>query len=676
MNKSFDSIYVFLKTTLFACVGLAFIACTSSENTVSNKNDAKPVEWTEFTNPEANEFSLFCKANYEQVKTLFAESEQGLYADYELLVTLNEMDRLINASLGRASLFSNVHPNAEHRESAKHCDQRFTSLISQLGLSQDLYRHVKNIDLGSLSGVDKRYAEDTLQAFKRSGVNLDAEKRAKVKVLNQEINDLGNLFYKNSREDVRQVAVPASDLAGLPDDFISERLDADTQLVTITTNYPDYLPVMQYAENDSLRFELYKLFRSRGNPSNKDVLNSLLAKRYELAQLLGYKSHAAYASEVQMIGTETAAQAFIDSIKKIATPLAQAEYNELLAELKTIDPSATAVGDWQKTFLQERIKKAKYSVDSQAVRQYFPYDHVKSGIFSLVNQLFGVEIRPWDTQVWSDDVEAFELVENGRVLGQFFLDMHPRENKYKHAAAFTLQDGLKNTQLPVKALVCNFPSGNELMEHKQVETFLHEFGHLLHGILGGHPKWISHAGTSTERDFVEAPSQMLEEWVWDSSTLALLSRNSDGETVPEPLIDKMNASRNFGKGIFTTQQMFYAAVSLNYYDRDPSTFDDTELLIQLQEKYGNFAYVDDTAFQYAFGHLVGYSSVYYGYMWSLVISDDMFSEFQKHSLMNKDVAARYRKHILEPGGSMDAATMVENFLGRPYTFDAFSEKFK
>lgn len=634
------------------------------------------MQWKSFKNEKAEAFSQFCQTNYKQVETLFANAEAGKFSGYELLQQLNEIDRLTNISLGRASLYANVHPDAEYRESAEQCDQNFVSLLSGIGLSQELFKHVKAIDLNSLTGVDKRYAEELLRDFSRSGVNLDEVKRKKVKKLNEEINDLGNTFYKNSREDVREMHVTPEQLEGLPEDFIKERLDTDTNLVKITTNYPDYFPIMQYAINDDVRFDLYKLFRSRGNPSNKQVLKDLLLKRDELAGTLGYDNYAAYATEVQMIGNEKAAQDFIDSITEIATPLAQKEYNELLQELKKYQPEATEVGDWQKTFIQEKIKKEKYSVDSQAVRQYFPYTYVKQGIFSLVNSLFDVEIRPWQTDVWHESVEAFEIVENGEVLGRFFLDMHPRENKYKHAAAFTIQDGMKDTQLPIKALVCNFPSGNELMEHNQVETFLHEFGHLLHGIFGGHPKWIAHAGTSTERDFVEAPSQMLEEWVWDETSIKLLSRNSKGESIPDDLIEKMNASRNFGKGIFTTQQMFYAAISLNYYSRSPQSFDDTELLIDLQNKYSNFAYVKDTAFQYAFGHLVGYSAVYYGYMWSLVISDDMFSEFEKHGMMNKEVAARYRKHILEPGGSKDAVTMVEEFLGRPYTFDAFSKKFQ
>src|SRR5690606_8237360 len=235
------------------------------------------------------------------------------------------------------------------------------------------------------------------------------------------------------------------------------------------------------------------------------------------------------------------------------------------------------------------------------------------GIFKLTEDMFQVSIRPWNTGVWHDSVNAYEIVDKDKVIGRFFLDMHPRDGKYKHAAAFTLQDGVRDRQLPVYALVCNFPGGDGssgLMEHSDVETFLHEFGHLLHGIFAGNQPWLAFSGIRTEWDFVEAPSQMLEEWVWDTETLATFATNDKGETIPPALVNKMIAGRDFGKGMWTQHQLFYAALSLGVYNTDPANLDLDKLTAELQARYSPFGYVDDTYFYASFGHLHGYSAIY------------------------------------------------------------------
>jgi thimet oligopeptidase len=313
------------------------------------------------------------------------------------------------------------------------------------------------------------------------------------------------------------------------------------------------------------------------------------------------------------------------------------------------------------------------------VRQYFSYARVKVGVFQLVEDLFGVRITPWQTEVWHPSVEAYEIHENGKLLGQFYLDMHPRPGKYQHAAQFGIRDGVKSVQTPLAALVCNFPGGegdSDLLEHDQVETFLHEFGHLLHTIFGGHLPWVRFAGTNTQRDFVEAPSQMLEEWVWDATTLQSFARNSRDETIPDALVAKMKSARNFGKGLMARHQMFYAALSLNYYNRDPSELDLETLMVDLQELYSPFPYVEDTYLYAGFGHLDNYSAIYYTYMWSQVIAADMFSEFERKGLHNRALATHYRTSILEPGASRPAAQLVEDFLGRPFNFAAFGKSLR
>ena len=281
-------------------------------------------------------------------------------------------------------------------------------------------------------------------------------------------------------------------------------------------------------------------------------------------------------------------------------------------------------------------------------------------------------------KLWHKDVTAWDVHESGRHLGRFYLDLHPRPDKYGHAAQFDYRTGIAGRRLPHAVLVCNFPNpadsptGVALMEHSEVETFFHEFGHLLHTIFSGHRRWMGNSGITTEWDFVEAPSQMLEEWCYDAEALQLFARHyQTGESIPARLVQGLRAAADFGKGLNAAHQMFYAAVSLNYYNRDPANMNTTNMLVELQERYSPFPYVEDTHFQCSFGHLDGYSAYYYTYMWSLVIAKDMFSKFAVEGLLNADTAMYYRNSVLDPGGSKKASDLVEDFLGRAFSFDAF-----
>ncbi len=445
----------------------------------------------------------------------------------------------------------------------------------------------------------------------------------------------------------------------------------------ITTDYPDYLPFMSYAHNDAARRQLYQAFRQRGYPDNEPVLHAMLAKRYRLAHLLGYRDWADYITEDKMIKNSQAAADFIEKVHGLALPQAQRDYAALLAQLRKTQPAAEAVGDWQKTYLEEAVKRDNYRFDAQAARSYLPFGKVRQGLFDLMGQMFGVRIVAADRPVWHADVRAYDLFDDRghspKLIGQFYLDLHPRADKYKHAAAFPLISGVAGRQLPEAALVCNFPAGETaLMEHDDVQTFFHEFGHLMHHLFAGQQRWIGQSGIATEWDFVEAPSQMLEEWTFDAATLQSFAKNAAGAVMDESLIAAMRRARDFGKGLWVRQQMLYAAVSLQLHHRDPAGLRSTDLLQQLQKVYSPFAYVPDTHFQLSFGHLDGYSAIYYTYMWSLVIAKDLFAQFRQEGLHNRDTALRYRTAVLEPGGSADAADLVRNFLGRPLDFAAFA----
>jgi thimet oligopeptidase len=629
--------------------------------------------------PEAANYMKACQEDYQLVAAHLADfgSSNKSYDAQTLLKSVNDMDIALDRQMNLSGLYANVHPNAELRNSAQQCEQKFVELIGEISLSRPLYNSIKGIELAALDAQDRRFVEHMLRDFKRSGVDKDEVARKRIQKLNEEINLIGQSFDKNIRDGARQLILdsPAA-LKGLPQDYIDAHKPNAQGKIVLTTAYPDYMPFMQYAESDELRRQFYIIFRQQAYPENKKVLHELIGKRHELANLLGYKNYAAYITEDKMIQSPENAQIFIDKVSSVATPRAELEYNQLLKRLKKIDPSAKKVADWQKIYLEDLVKKEQYQVNAQEVRQYFHYRNVRQGIFDLTQTMFGITIKPWKTNVWHQSVEAYQVFDGNKLIGRFYLDMHPRAGKYKHAAEFPIVNGINGLQLPEAALVCNFPGGDGssgLMEHTDVETFLHEFGHLLHNIFAGtDQRWMYFSGIKNEWDFVEAPSQMLEEWVWDAQTLATFARNDKGEVIPPALVEKMAAARDFGKAMWTKHQLFYAALSLGVYNENPESLELDRVMENIQSTYSPFGYVDDTYFYASFGHLNGYSSIYYTYMWSLVIAADMHSEFEKKGLRNRGVAQHYRKTVLEPGGKKDAAELVEGFLGRPYSFEAFA----
>jgi thimet oligopeptidase len=446
--------------------------------------------------------------------------------------------------------------------------------------------------------------------------------------------------------------------------------------VAITTNNTDFLPFMTYARDGAARERLWRLYLLRASPQNAAVLDEMLRKRAELARLLGYPSWAAYVTEDKMIGSDVAAAAFVEKVAQASARRLARDYEELLARKRKDDPAAGRVDAWDSAYYQERVKAEAYGFDSREARPYLEYGRVRDGVLEVTARLFGISYRRVEgAPTWHPDVEAFDVLEGGRKLGRIYLDMHPREGKYKHYAQFTVSSGVAGKRLPEGALVCNFPRpGAEpaLLDHSDVKALFHEFGHLVHHLLAGRTRYALHSGVSTEWDFVEAPSQMLEEWTWDPAVLATFARHHrTGEPIPAELVRRMRRADDYGKGLFVRQQMFYAAMSLELHRRDPAALDVPRLVAELQERYTPFAFVPGTARHLSFNHLEGYSAIYYTYMWSLVIAKDLFTVFQREGLMSP-AALRYRRSVLEPGGSKPAAELVKDFLGRPAGFEAYA----
>ena len=594
----------------------------------------------------------------------------------EALDLYNQLLTAASASNALAGLMSEVHPDEVIRDAARECEQEVARFYSDLALDRDVFDALSAIDVTAADADTRRFVAHTLRDYRRAGVDKSPETRARLKQIDEELTKLGQTFSKNISEDVRAIEVPVDRLGGLPADYITSHAERKGK-VRITTDYPDYNPFMTYANDDALRRELYIAFRSRGDQHNEQVLRDILRLRAEKAALLGFADWADYITADKMIRSGTRAAEFLEKVWNLAAPRAKQDYDELLRELGKHVPAATTVADWQKVWLENLVKKEVYEVDASQTRQYFPYQHVLAGLLEITSEIFDLSyVGVTDVEeLWHPSVVAYDVVRAGARLGRIYLDMHPRDGKYKHAAQFPLKDGVRGVQLPEGVLVCNFPQpadGPALMEHDDVVTMFHEFGHLMHHVLGGHQRWITQSGVATEWDFVEAPSQMFEEWAWSHVTLARFARHHvTGEVIPAELVDKMRRADKFGLGTATVQQIFYAAISLGFHRADPATLDQLAEVQRLQKRYTPFAYVPGTRFHASFGHLVGYSAMYYTYQWSLVIAKDLLTPFESSGLMTKDITFAYRDKVLVPGGSRDAAELVRDFLGREYDFAAY-----
>jgi thimet oligopeptidase len=595
--------------------------------------------------------------------------------------TLQPFDDLqleIDAVASQAGLIEAVHPDTKVRETAERITQRVGTLNTQVSLNRGAYDAIHALDVSGADAETKYYVQRTLRDFHLAGVDKDDAARKRIQTLRDELVQIGQAFDKNIREDLRTVTAKSeADLEGMPRDFIARHKPDANGNITLTIDYPDSLPVFSYARNEDLRKRMFMEYNNRAYPKNMAVLDQMIAKRAELAGIVGYANWADYITADKMVGSAKNASAFIDRIVAASGPKAEQEYKILLKRKQQNVPGATAVNGWERAYYSELVRKASYDFDSQTVRPYLPFDRVKQGLFDVTGRLFGVTYRPLTgAPVWDTSVEAYEMLQDGTVIGRFYLDMHPRPNKYNHAAEFGIRTGVEGRQLPEAALICNLPGGDPgdpgLMTHDDVVTFFHEFGHLVHALVAGHHRWVGIGGNNTEQDFVEAPSQMLEEWTWDPATLATFAKHyQTNEPIPAALVRQMRRAEEFGKALTVRQQMVYARLSLSIYDRDPKQVDTTAMVKQLQASLLPYPYVDGTHFQTSFGHLDGYSAVYYTYMWSLVIAKDMFSQFDRANLLAPAVAHKYRDRILVPGGSKPAAALVQDFLGRPFDFKAW-----
>jgi thimet oligopeptidase len=371
-------------------------------------------------------------------------------------------------------------------------------------------------------------------------------------------------------------------------------------------------------------------------------------------------------------------RAFLAKLNEASREGARHEHALVLGFARGRQPELSEIDITSRGYWYEQFRRARLDFDSQSVRPYFPYARVEAGVLKTAAKLFKVEFRPSSAPAWDPAISVFEVFDGGRLVGRFYLDMHPREGKDKWFSASPVVTGVRGRTMPEAALICNFPAGDAndpgLLQYSDVVTFFHEFGHLMHAILGGHTEWAGLSGFATEGDFIEVPSQMLEEFFRDEKLLQAFARHYEtDEVLPAELIRTMKLAGAFGRADWIRTQLYYTTLSLNLHDEDPAGIDPDVVTRELYKQFQPWTWREGNRMYASFGHLTGYSSNYYTYMFDKVIALDFFGQFDPADLLGCEAGARYRKTVLEQGGSKPGREMVRDFLGRDEEFAAFSK---
>jgi thimet oligopeptidase len=597
--------------------------------------------------------------------------------------TLAPYDRaieLLNSAAYFSSLMEQVHPDAKFRDHATAMTAKVSGESAALSLNRGVYQALAVLDITGADDATQYYVRRQLLEFRLAGVDKDDATRTRLKELQDRLTNDQSKFERNISDDVASVEASSAELDGLPEDFIASHKPGANGKIRLTTNYPDLFPVLKFANSDSLRRSIWQAWMTRAYPANRDVLLDMLRARYEIARLLGYSSWADYNAADKMIGNGADIAKFIADLDAAARSIEEREFLMLLAERKKSEPAVTEIADYDSYHVSELVRRARYDFDSGSVRPYFPYNEVKKGVLDTAASLFHISFEQEAEAVgWAPGVETWDVTEKGKMIGRFYLDMHPRPGKYTHARMSSILDGIRGKQMPEAALVCNFPEPTAtdpgLMEYQDVVVFFHEFGHLMHHILGGQQQWAGISDISMEADFTEAPSQMLEEWMRSPQVLASFAFHyKTGRPIPQDLVARMNRASAFGRAKDIAFQNALSAISYDLHKEDPAKIDLDAVIPDDLRRYTMFTPPKSDAHLYAsFDHLASYSSAYYTYMWDKVIAEDFFKQFNQADLMSGGTPMRYRRLVLEPGGSMSANDLVRHFLGRPQNMNALEE---
>jgi thimet oligopeptidase len=671
-------------TRLLTLAAIAALACSSLPLHAQTAPTHDPLHaWIEAKDPVALEAWVNARLAEEKasIDKLLAVTGPRTVEN-----TLRPYDDAVNALTlagNNAYLLYSMADEAALRDKAQALTATISSAGTDLNLAPRVYAALAAIRAPA-DPAAKHYIEHTLLEYRNAGVDKDEATRKQVRTLNDKITGLTLAFGRNVADGTLKIQATRAELDGLPADYLDRHKPNADGTYTLTTDEPDARPMLSFATSADLRKRMYTAYYSRAYPANTQVLRDLLETRQQLATLLGYKHYADLATADQMIESPKNVEALFRQVDAASRPVAAHEFAEMLAFAQQRQPGVTSLSEADESYWKEQYRRAKYDFDAQSVRPYFPYAQVQAGILSTAARLFHVRFETVkDAVVWDPTVDTFDVIDAapgnaGHKLGRIYLDMHPRTGKDKWFSAGPVVPGIRGHQLPEGMLICNFPGGTAgdpgLMQYGDVVTFFHEFGHLMHYVLGSQGAWSAQGSFNVENDFVEAPSQMLEEMFHDPAILQSFGHHyQTGEVLPASVIAKMNAASAYGRAGSLQWMLQFSSYALELHNQAPTGLDYDAMWDADTRRFNRFTPVDGIHYYASFVHLEGYASNLYTYLLDKVIAADFFAQFDKKNLLDGPTAMRYRRTVLEPGASKPAAQLVHDFLGRPQGLDALTK---
>jgi thimet oligopeptidase len=605
---------------------------------------------------------------------------------------LDNAEYQIGLAANRLSLIKETSTNAALRDAATDAIKELEEWSVGLDYREDVYRAIKAfVDTKpKLKGEDEKLLSETMRDYRRAGLELPKPERDEVERMRKELSRLTTDFDSNITKAQKAVKFTKAELDGVPADFL-EQTKTGTDEYTVMANVTwHYLTVMDNAKSEDTRKKLLIEHDNLARAENIPLMEKILPLRDDVAKRLGYKTWADYQTEVKMVKNAATAIDFLQKLKTGLQPKFDAELNEFRKlKVKETGDANAKINIWDWRYYSNQLKKEKYTVDAEQLRVFFPYQHVLDGMFTIYQNIFGLRFESVDAPYkWIGDLQLYAVSDSktGEPLGLFYLDMFPREGKYHHFAQFGIIEGKLlpdgKYQRPTVALICNFPSPGKdkpsLLSHQDVETLFHEFGHAMHSIVT-RAKYGRFSGTSVPRDFVEAPSQMLENWVWDKKVLDSFAADYRDSTkkIPAEILSKLKEAKLATEGTRYRRQLSFGLMDLTLHTQIHDN--NAKEALPLSNKVLSDVFLPlapDTAFVAYFGHLMHYDAGYYGYAWADAIAADMATVFENSpkGYYDQSTGHRLRTEIYEPGDSRDVNISIEKFLGRSRSIAPFLKK--